>query len=80
MYIEVVLPVPVGSTFTYRVPEDMAADVSIGSRVIVPFGKNKFYTGIVSGLAVQPEAIYTIKEVTHLTLIHNSEPTRQEAI
>lgn len=66
MYIEVVLPVPVGSTFTYRVPEDMAADVSIGSRVIVPFGKNKFYTGIVSGLAAQPEAIYTIKEVTHL--------------
>lgn len=66
MYIEVVLPVPVGSTFTYRVPEDMASDLSIGSRVIVPFGKNKFYTGIVTGLATMPEAIYTVKEVTHL--------------
>ena len=66
MYIEVVLPVPVGATFTYRVPEDMVADINVGSRVIVPFGKSKFYTGIVSGFVAQPQAIFTVKEITHL--------------
>lgn len=45
--VEVILPVPVKSNFDYRVlPEDEAYAV-VGMRVVVSFGKNKMYTGVI---------------------------------
>lgn len=49
-YAEVILPLAVQGTFTYLVPEEMQCDISRGSRVYVPFGPRKFYTGIVADL------------------------------
>lgn len=49
-YAEVILPLAVLGTFTYLVPEEMQCDISRGSRVYVPFGPRKFYTGIVADL------------------------------
>lgn len=45
--VEVVLPLPLYTTFTYRVPSEMRQGARPGHRVIVPFGRKKFYTGIV---------------------------------
>ena len=48
IFVEVLLPVPISGTFTYSVPEALADSVRIGYRVIVPFGRKKFYTGIIA--------------------------------
>ncbi|MDR0873748.1 MAG: primosomal protein N' [Prevotellaceae bacterium] len=43
-YIDIILPLPLAGTFTYRIPED--GSIAVGMRVIVPFGHQN-YTGIV---------------------------------
>ena len=44
-FAEVILPLALKSSYTYRIPKDM--HVYIGGRVLVPFGKKKIYTGVV---------------------------------
>lgn len=63
MLIQVMLPLPLQEAFTYRVPDDMAADVAIGSRVLVQFGRKKYYTGITVGLDQTPPKNYEVKEI-----------------
>ena len=64
MYVNVIVPVPLEPTFTYRVPEGMSERVKVGSRVIVPFGRGKFYTGIVESLQTDaPDTRFEIKDV-----------------
>ena len=46
-YIDVLLPVPLDSTFTYSVPTQMEGRAERGRRVLVPFGHNKSYVGII---------------------------------
>ncbi|MEG0701706.1 MAG: hypothetical protein RR442_09325, partial [Muribaculaceae bacterium] len=43
-YVEVILPLPLYSTFTYHIPSSIDGEVKIGSRVLVPFGRKKYYT------------------------------------
>lgn len=70
--VEVVLPLPLPTTFTYLVPQEMdQIPVGVGFRVVVPFGRKKFYTGIVVGLPMTPPEGYELKEVT---LILDSAP------
>ncbi|MCG6908898.1 MAG: primosomal protein N' [Deltaproteobacteria bacterium] len=40
-YIHIAVALPVNKTFTYSVPEHLAAIVAVGKRVLVPFGKRK---------------------------------------
>ena len=47
-FVDVVLPVPIAQAFTYRVPVELNEQVCFGIRVIVPFGKNKRLTGIIT--------------------------------
>lgn len=62
--VEVLLPLPLPTTFTYSVPEDLSSvEISVGFRVVVPFGRKKFYTGIVVGLPLQPPQGFEIKEI-----------------
>lgn len=62
MYVEVLLPLPLYSTFTYSVAEDMRHEVETGSRVLVQFGRKKYYTGIVVAIhSVKPD--YKVKPV-----------------
>ncbi|MEK6321977.1 MAG: primosomal protein N' [Acidobacteriota bacterium] len=49
MFAEAAVPVYVRQTFTYRLPGDMASRASVGSRVLVPFGK-KFLTAFIVDL------------------------------
>ncbi|MCO6495517.1 MAG: primosomal protein N' [Bacteroidetes bacterium] len=46
-YAEVILPLPLAGTFTYRISKEMLPLAAIGARVLVPFGKGKIYTGII---------------------------------
>ena len=62
-YAEVVLPLPLSNTFTYRVPDTLKVKVRIGFRVLVPFGRRKYYTGIVTLLHDHKPEGYEVKEI-----------------
>ena len=47
LFADVILPVPIHRSFTYRIPYELNNDVHVGCRVIVPFGKSKMQTAIV---------------------------------
>lgn len=46
-FIDVIVPIPVRTTFTYLVNKKEYEFIDKGFRVMVPFGKSKFITGIV---------------------------------
>ncbi len=64
-FVDVILPLPLYSTFTYRIP-DVMGDVKIGSRVLVPFGRKKYYTAIVVMVHHNEPTEYAVKEILSL--------------
>lgn len=66
MYAEIILPLPLYSTFTYTIPSEMAESLKKGSRVLVQFGKKKYYTGIVEHIHSQAPVGYDVKEIMAL--------------
>ncbi len=63
-YIDVILPLPLKASFTYSVSLEWAEQIRIGMRVVVPFGKKKMYTAIVSLLHThKPDLPYEVKEI-----------------
>ncbi len=64
MYIDVILPLPLNSTYSYHVPQEMTKDICVGGRVIVQFGTSKQYTGIVWRINNEkPEGEYNFKNI-----------------
>ena len=47
-FLDVAVPLPVDGTFTYAAPPDLAERATVGTRVLVPFGRRKV-TGFVVG-------------------------------
>ena len=67
VFADVIVPLPLANSYTYRLPADMEGEVQVGSRVIVPFGQKKFYTAIVIRLHnTPPEGDYQVKPVTEV--------------
>ncbi len=62
-FINVILPIPVENTFTYRVSETEYAFIQLGMRVAVPFGKSKVYASIVKAKHTEAPTIYEAKEI-----------------
>lgn len=54
MYAEVILPLSLENSYTYRVPADMEKLVTTGCRVIVHFGKKRYYTALVMEVHNRP--------------------------
>ena len=65
-FVNVILPIPVHKEFTYRVPFEMNDSIIIGGRVIVPFGKSKLLTGIVSKIQETAPSDYQAKYIEHV--------------
>ena len=65
-YVDVLLPLPLANWYTYSLPESLEGQVQTGSRVIVPFGRKKFYTALVANVHYCPPEGYEIKEVTEV--------------
>ncbi|NMM50580.1 replication restart helicase PriA [Marinigracilibium pacificum] len=65
-FAEVILPVPIGKYFTYRIPISLINDVKPGCRVLVPFGKRKVMTGLIVHLHNNPPLKYEAKTIIDL--------------
>ncbi|MDE3135966.1 MAG: primosomal protein N' [Acidobacteriota bacterium] len=61
-YCDVALPVPLRRLFTYRVPEQFAAGVEAGSRVVVPF-RNRVMVGVALATSDSPPETDKVKSV-----------------
>ena len=60
-FAETLLPLALPGTYTYRIPEGMK--LSIGMRVLVPFGRKKIFTAIVMSLHDREPKGYDVKEI-----------------
>jgi primosomal protein N' (replication factor Y) len=74
LFCNVALPVPLGTTFTYAVPEALRETVQPGSRVLVPFRK-KSIVGVVVELAeCLPEGTPASIKIREVTKVLESGP------
>jgi len=62
-FIDVIVPLSVPNKFTYRIPEELNTDVEVGKRVIVQFGKSKFYTAIIYNVHQTAPSNYVAKYI-----------------
>jgi len=63
VFIEVILPLALPNTFTYRVPNNLIDQVEIGKRVEVQFGKQKVYSALVATIKNTPPKDYQVKYI-----------------
>lgn len=65
-YVDVIVPLPIAGQYTYSLPEEMAERVCMGCRVVVPFGRKKFYTGLVTRVHEEAPQAYETKDVSEV--------------
>lgn len=65
-FADILLPLPLKETYTYRVPAEFASRISPGMRVIVPFGRKKSFAGIVAAIHRLPPEEGEIRDITAL--------------
>lgn len=70
MYADVILPLPLPALFTYAIPLEMQDKIGKGFRVIVPFGKRKHYTAIVTRIHGEAPANMKVKPIHSLIDSH----------
>jgi primosomal protein N' (replication factor Y) len=66
LFAEILLPLPIPGTFTYRVPFDMNEGMEVGKRVVVQFGRKKIYTGLVKEIHQKAPTKYTPKYILYI--------------
>lgn len=69
-FVDVILPLPLHGCFTYSLPREMEEEVQIGCRIVVPFGRKKYYTAIVQNVHYSVPTEYEVKAVTTLLDTH----------
>lgn len=62
-YAQIILPLNLKGTFTYKVPEELCDRAEVGMRVLIPFGGKKIYTGIVLELHNREPEVFVPKEI-----------------
>jgi len=63
LFADIILPVPIHQVFTYRIPFELNELVIPGIRVIVPFGRSKLLTGIVTKIHEELPTAYQAKYI-----------------
>jgi primosomal protein N' (replication factor Y) len=62
-FVDVIVPLAVPRKYTYRIPADLNDEVKTGKRVLVQFGKSKFYSGIVDSIHTTAPKEYQAKYI-----------------
>ena len=65
-YADVIVPLPIAGQYTYSIPQTAEDKIQTGCRVIVPFGKKKFYTAIVTRIHETPPETYETKDIAEV--------------
>ena len=65
-FVDVIVPLPIANQYTYSLPQEMEEMVQIGCRVVVPFGKKKFYTAIVTNVHYAAPEGYETKDIAEV--------------
>jgi len=65
-FVDVILPLPLPTRFTYQVRKEEIGDLKKGMRVAVPFGKTKVYTGITANIHQEAPKIYKAKFIEQI--------------
>lgn len=63
LFVEVILPLYIPKTYTYRVPFDLNYRIEIGIRVIVQFGQSKIYSAIIKNISKKAPKTYEAKYI-----------------
>lgn len=63
LFVEIILPLPIKGTFTYRVPQELIEYLEIGRRAAVPFGRSKIYSGIIANIHEKMPDKYEVKYI-----------------
>ena len=77
LFADIILPLYVPKTYTYRVPTGWEELCSPGQRVVVQFGKTKLYTGIIEKIHSKPPENYQAKYIENLLDEHPIVTTQQ---
>ena len=62
-YVDVIVPLPIASQYTYSLPPEWEESVQEGCRVVVSFGRKKFYTAIVTKVHYAAPEGYETKDI-----------------
>ncbi|MDI9256988.1 replication restart helicase PriA [Flavobacterium sedimenticola] len=62
-FVEVIMPLSLPKTFTYKVSEAEYHYIKKGMRIAVPFGKNKIYTALAIELHQNEPTLYEAKDI-----------------
>lgn len=65
-FAQIILPLNLTGTFTYKVPEELQGKIEIGMRVLVSFGGKKIYTGIVAELHDSAPDTFAPKKIINI--------------
>jgi len=68
-HIQVAVALPIYNAFTYRVPQHLSSFVSIGKRVLVPFGRRR-----VTGYILGPSDPVRDKEIKYILDVLDETP------
>ena len=62
-YVDVIVPLPIASQYTYSLPSEWEDSVQVGCRVVVSFGRKKIYTAIVTKVHYAAPEGYETKDI-----------------
>lgn len=65
-FADVYLPVSVPNVYTYSIPSAYLHKISVGMRVVVPFGKKRILTAIVASIHQKKPELYSTKNILEL--------------
>ena len=65
-YADVLLPLPLPTTYTYSIPVECRHNAAVGCRVVVPLGKSKKYTALIMSLHDNCPQGYEVRPISEL--------------
>jgi primosomal protein N' (replication factor Y) len=66
MFAQVILPLSLHDAYTYEVPQNMQPAIRPGQRVVVQFGRKKFYAALVVSVSGEKPEGFEAKEIVQL--------------
>ena len=76
-FVDIILPLPINNSFTYSFNRKIFLNISIGMRVVVPFGKNRLLTGVINKIHNVKPLNY---EIRNIVVLLDKNPIISESI